>query len=159
MTRRDTIWATLESSSSPSSPSPTVTTDGLAAFQAAHSAWIKADYQVYCLERDLHDLEKHIRDGEKWLEQRRFLPAEKRAPGRALMEAYQQKATVLRADILEVAPRVDTAREAMDTTEGEALKAASIEKGHVCRFCGVPVSWDDWVKHGATCVVEGKAND
>ncbi len=143
----------------PPAPAKTDLSDLLAAFQAAHSEWIKVDYQVYCLERDLHDLEKHIRDGEKWLEQRRFLPAEKRAPGRALMDEYQRKATVLRADILEVAPRVDAAREAMDTAEDAALKAAGIASGHVCRFCGVPVDWDDWVKHGATCVVEGKAND
>jgi ribosomal protein S15P/S13E len=128
----------------------------VAAFQAAHSDWIKADYQVYCLERDLHDLEKHIRDGEKWLEQRRFLPAEKRAPGRALMDEYQRKATVLRADILEVAPLVDTAREAMDAAEDAALKMAGVEKGHVCRFCGMPTDWNNWEKHGATCIVEGK---
>ncbi len=156
MARRDAIWATLESSSSPSSPSSPSVTETLTAFQAAHSAWIKADYQVYCLERDLHELEKHLRDGEKWLEQRRFLPAEKRAPGLALMDAYQRKATVLRGDILDVAPLVDAACAAMDAAEEAALKAAGIEKGHVCRWCGVPVSWDAYVTHGVTCVVEAR---
>lgn len=137
----------------PPAPAKTDLSDLLAAFQAAHSEWIKADYQVYCLERDLHDLEKHIRDGEKWLEQRRFLPAEKRAPGRALMDEYQRKATVLRADILEASSLVDTAREAMDAAEKAALKAAGVEAGWMCRCCNSPVGWEDREGHGATCEV------
>ncbi len=133
--------------------------DALAVFQSAHSEWIKVDYQLHCQESGLRKLEERMKNGEAWIAQRRHFPADKLTPARILLDKLEQEAMICRADILEVAPRVDAAREAMDTAEDAALKAAGIASGHVCRFCGVPVSWDDWVKHGATCVVEGKAND
>lgn len=101
--------------------------DGLSAFQAAHSAWIAADFRLYNLERDLQDLKGRIAKGQVWLSQRRFLPLDKTATGRSLMDRLELKAKECRADILEAAREANAAREAMDVAEEAALKAASDE--------------------------------